>query len=1010
MPRWSHRSLALVALLVPLALFAGPRADDEDDDEKAPSEPPGKVYPILNVAGHSGAIHAMAFGKGNKRLFTVGHPGELQEWHVDTGEQLRVWRFPEPVHLLAYWVGKGKGKYDGQRIAVAGRFRPTDKKTGKAELPIWVVDLPKGAASLIVLPPREPPKTHHAHRLAFSNDGEHLAVGIGGSTDLVRVGTGKIDRSIPKTGLPSGLAFDKTNKWLAIAKHKSDKGFPVRLWNLKPAKGEPESIPLKEPATVHPVVAWAPNGQTFAVIAGGDKPTAHVYSLKGTTAKVEHSFGLKDLTALLPRKTEPGPVWYPLGLVYRSNTEALAAFQNGLMLRLYRIDTAGKQRLQAVSVNEVEVYRTWVDGMALSRDGKTLGITTYPSFQATLIDADKGKQLGRVGTQSEMPRVVGWTAKGDGLVWSPDGNPDSHKGTTLPHGVNLDTLTPLEAKDRKLLRPGSMPAGWSITAEAKQATLKRPGKKPTTIALDGVTPALTRQFQAGGKTKLFVAFSNSRRLAVVDPDTGTPERYIGKLHDRIYDAAASPDGKLAAVAAGSCALAVYNLEAPLVPLLQVVKRDHDWIAWTVQGYFAGSAGGDRLIGWKVTTENDRLASFYPADKFAKRLYQPEVIRQVLRTGSVTAAVKAARTVDATVSDTKVEDLLPPDVKITKVTAGDGDDGVITVEAEATSQSKGQALTAMRLMVDGRPLPDDKGIEKVAGGKASHKVTWSIPRALLPAGERELSVTARCPDVSGASPPQTVEVPEKLAKRPVLHLVAVGIDYADKPGMKLGKTLNDAKAIFDCFKSDAVVGVKNHCIDCKAHLMLNGDATRQKILDRLKELRKEVKMGDLVVFFFAGHGGREKKEFYLVASDTNPKDLAGTGLSGGDLQARLRDIPSHVLVILDACHSGAIASATDTASRRLTDEDCAVAILMAAMGYEFAREPAVGTNGYFTAALLKALAKSKNVLHDTDDKRQWLHHLFTTVQDGVRKETKNQQNPFMTLPPGRGSFVVRKIVD
>jgi len=202
-----------------------------------------------------------------------------------------------------------------------------------------------------------------------------------------------------------------------------------------------------------------------------------------------------------------------------------------------------------------------------------------------------------------------------------------------------------------------------------------------------------------------------------------------------------------------------------------------------------------------------------------------------------------------------------------------------------------------------------------------------------------------------------------------------------------------------------------------HLLLGKEATASNIRATLKAVRKEVKSRDLLVFFFAGHGVREKQQFYLVTNDTKLGNLANTALSGEDLRKVFLDCPCQVLVLLDACHSGAGAKAlrgfkpaTDDASRELTDEECAVTLLAAAMGHEKAWEPRGGKNGLFTQALLEALERSKDSMYNRRDGRQYVHHLFAEVLDQVQDASNDRQHPFLSLPWTIESFPVRRVAE
>ena len=98
--------------------------------------------------------------------------------------------------------------------------------------------------------------------------------------------------------------------------------------------------------------------------------------------------------------------------------------------------------------------------------------------------------------------------------------------------------------------------------------------------------------------------------------------------------------------------------------------------------------------------------------------------------------------------------------------------------------------------------------------------------------------------------------------------------------------------------------------------------------KLAAVRKKVKPRDLLVFFFAGHGVREGREFFLLTHDADLKKLGKTALSGSQLRQRLADFPCQVLLLFDACHSGSAAKSlvADVASRQLADEECGAALV------------------------------------------------------------------------------------
>jgi hypothetical protein len=62
-----------------------------------------------------------------------------------------------------------------------------------------------------------------------------------------------------------------------------------------------------------------------------------------------------------------------------------------------------------------------------------------------------------------------------------------------------------------------------------------------------------------------------------------------------------------------------------------------WVAWTPEGYYDASVGGDDLIGWHVNHGYDQAPDFYPASQFRDRFYRPDIIQRVLLTPGLDVA-------------------------------------------------------------------------------------------------------------------------------------------------------------------------------------------------------------------------------------------------------------------------------------------------------------------------------------------------------------------------------------
>jgi uncharacterized caspase-like protein len=181
------------------------------------------------------------------------------------------------------------------------------------------------------------------------------------------------------------------------------------------------------------------------------------------------------------------------------------------------------------------------------------------------------------------------------------------------------------------------------------------------------------------------------------------------------------------------------------------------------------------------------------------------------------------------------------------------------------------------------------------------------------------------------------------------------------------------------------------------------------------VRKAAKDNDPFIVFFAGHGVKEKDQFYFLTHEAQMGDLAKTTLSGTDLRKALGEFPCQMLLMLDACHSAGFGErrkltqsglrpATDDATRALTDDDIGVAVMCAAMGHEKAQEK--DGHGLFTKAVLEVLELAPGVHKHPVNQRVYVHHLQSYVFDHVSARSGDRQHPFLSLPWVVESFPLR----
>jgi hypothetical protein len=141
---------------------------------------------------------------------------------------------------------------------------------------------------------------------------------------------------------------------------------------------------------------------------------------------------------------------------------------------------------------------------------------------------------------------------------------------------------------------------------------------------------------------------------------------------------------------------------------------------------------------------------------------------------------------------------------------------------------------------------------------------------------------------------------------------VGIDAYPAPVPALHGCVNDVVAISDLLRQQ----VAGKGLRLEPETLINQQATRQAVIDGFRTHLGRARAGDVVLFYYSGHGSQEDAppEFWrfepdrldetLVCWDSRTPgrfDLADKELA--QLIAGVAEPGPHVLVVLDCCHSG-----------------------------------------------------------------------------------------------------------
>jgi WD40 repeat protein len=957
------------------------------EEESLSEQQKEKIALVLETGAHSGGIPILAFLPDQHELVSASNDGTVRWWDAAGGELLRVLR-PRLGRLSAMAVSPRDGRF----VAVAGR-----------------------------------------------EDG-NLVV------QVIQPATGKVRWTLKGHTKPlRAVAFSGDGKWLAGAGHEQG----VCLWSLETKEGKLVKEFQGNSSRV-PDLAFFKTKDGLRLVTGGVNPAIlSVLDGKVATELKGHTKHIQSIDVSPDGKqiagAGPGGLFLwdvaTAKLTQLSNRPAeTVAFAGNSRQLLYVHNSPGDAKqvatLRDIAPNGKERDVTEVAAnarAALSSDGEMVawagglesGIWVWrvKEKDSQLVHQFKGRSRQKV--------AVGWSPDGKTVAFGTEPAPNENRfegRNPLSTAFSLEKMafepkakTPFETFRRAQLKVEATGRDTqTLSFEPKKGILLQSGnKEPRVLPLPGnMPPNIVICATFVGPDRAAVGTRNG--VFLYDTRTAAHICWLTGPLAATYCLAPSPDGRFLLAGGGDMILRIWDLErAQKQPkgkglsysLSLFFARPHSWVAWTPEGYYACSPDGDELIGWRKDNDLGQLYSFYPVEHFRKVFYRPDVIAALWKPESKgeelpkilwladKARNPAAQEKDSVPAD--VEKVLPPTVTVTEP----AENGVrldkkpdLTIQATVADNGK-DPVTSVQLVMDGRPFPGVglRSVKDAAAGKEQqHK--WEIK---VPPGRHRFSVVAQTEKASGDSGEfyVTNAAPPPL---PRLAVLLIGInDYAHFN--KLDCAVPDAEGLHQAFLTHSKDKPQLFG-EVRTKLIRNEEATKEGILGGLDWLKENAGEDDVAILFYAGHGERDAQgQFHLVTIDAADKNLAEKAVTGPQLKAALAALKSRrVLVLLDACHSGAIA--TDDLARELKRPDCGAAVLCAAEGSEYSLESKTLRHGYFTQALLTGLKgdAGKNAAGEIT-----LARLYAFVQEKVPEDTQDRQHPVLVGLAAIRSFALAK---
>ena len=422
-----------------------------------------------------------------------------------------------------------------------------------------------------------------------------------------------------------------------------------------------------------------------------------------------------------------------------------------------------------------------------------------------------------------------------------------------------------------------------------------------------------------------------------------------------------------------------------------------WLLRTPSGYFDASPGGEDLAGWHLNNGPEQAADFFPLSRLRAYYFRPDVINRVLSIGDEAEALRRADLSAGRKADTaSFTDHLPPVVAIhspSDLSSTNAEEVAVSFVIRSPSA---EPVTGLRVMLNGRPVTFQ---EKVKGTAQKDLREVTVP---IPEGESEIAIIAK--NRFAVSEPAIVRVSravvepvEIISFQPRLFILAVGIGAYPDTNLVLDYGAKDARdfAAIMLRQKGGLYG------EVSVRVLTDEAATREAILAGLKWLRKQATSRDTAIVFLSGHGITEPSGtyFYLPVNGTLD-DLDHTAVIFSELRDTLMTLPGHAVLFVDTCHAGDVmggkngASVVDGVVNELSAVENGVVVFASSTGRQISLENAAWGNGAFTKAIIEGIDGKADY---TGKGKITVTSLDLWLSERVQELTNGKQTPTTAKP-------------
>ncbi len=570
------------------------------------------AYLTLDNKPHTGIITRLAVCEDKHVMATGSHDKTVRIWNLDTGELLQTLHPPIATENFEGRIGALAISPDGSTIACGGR-------TGKTWGSFCVYEFNRVTCDMTLAPIGG--IDHIILDLAYSPDGNLLAIGYGGGVRVVNARTGATVADPPECrGNVSSVAFTRDARLVCAAFTRTgDKTYSGALYLYDSSFRFKKKAPLPGlPMTVR----TSPCTDRLAVGYRDANPAVEVYSTEDLSlCATPNSDGVGDNLSAVS--------WSPDGNTLYAGGKP----QNGKsFIREWPDGGTGAPTDIDVPTKPEQITAT----VALS-DGSLVYATDGPATA----------RIDRTGTPIFQLESPGYPPNATGaLKVSSDGDT-----VQFPYGTS-DAVLQYTASELWLGDPkrdqGAAGVKEPVTSAGGVDATQYFGSKDIKIHGRGTTYGTKQNEHID-----CACYSADMQEGLVGGDFGVA--LVNHQHDMDWDLAwnqPTPDkvravnltanGLIAVAALADGTIRWYSTrDGSLLLSLFVADEGDRWVAWTASGYYWASAGAEDLAGWTIVRGGDQAAEFYPLSRFRDGWCRPDVVSCVVTKGDEAAAVKAA---------------------------------------------------------------------------------------------------------------------------------------------------------------------------------------------------------------------------------------------------------------------------------------------------------------------------------------------------------------------------------